>query len=213
MIMVLTGPEGAGKSVVMTAHAIECHNYHMKQFGFNLPIRCFPGFEITDGKGKPYSTNLPIDEWVTMPDELSDCIICIDEAQIFFFVQDFMTTLTKLFNNLSRQRRKRNISILMTIQNIGMLSKWLRDSVHVVNYLWDHYWSQRGMGNRDAIRGVNVTGRWIDNKGFLTGTPGRLTKVIDYNTKNYWPNFETTSVVNLFEGMRKIKVLLSLIHI
>ena len=93
MIMVLAGPEGAGKTLAMTMHAIQVHNFHKKFYDHDFPIRCFPGYEILDEKGKVFSTELPIEEWVTMPENLSDCIICIDEAQIFFFVQDFMLSL------------------------------------------------------------------------------------------------------------------------
>jgi len=206
LIWVLTGPEGAGKSSVMTALAITQHNFYIREKGIDLPIYTFPGYEIIDDQGKAFSQEIKTQDWITLPEEMKDLILCIDEAQIFFDSRTFMTMTNRLFNSFAIQRRHRNLTLYMCLQDFGMLDKRLRYSAHLVSYLWDDYWTQRSFGNKTQ-RGRKVLIRTIDNKGFITGFPRtRIFPDRECLAYHAWNNYSTKQITSVFAGMDKVNI-------
>lgn len=198
---------------MMTALAITQHNYYIREKGIDLPIFTFPGYEIVDENKKAFSQEIETQDWVTLPEDMKDLILCIDEAQIFFNTLDFMRIITRLFTNLALQRRHRNITIYMCLQDFSMLSKGLRFATHLVSYLWDDYWTQRSYGNKTQ-RGRKILIRTMDNKGFITGFPRtRIFPDRECFASHFWGNFNTYQITSVFAGMDKVDILKTKIKI
>lgn len=198
-IVGITGPEGGGKTLFMTWLAKKHQLYGGR-------VLAFPGYELTDGKGKVLSEKLDIDQWVTMPPELRDVLICIDEIQNYFNSLRHMAVMSYLFASLAAQRRHRNIGIIYTVQDWGWLDNRIRWLTHVLAICRDLWWSpwgkEEGIGRGELI-GVTV---W-DVKGFYTGKP--WTQGAPYllkNAKALWPCYDSYADVDTWTGLTKVEL-------
>ena len=198
MIQGITGPEGGGKTLLMAYFGL----LH-KAYGGRLLT--FPGFEVTDGKGKVISEQLDIDQWITMPPELRDALICIDEVQNFFNSRRHMSVMNYLFANLAAQRRHRNIGIMYTVQDWGWLDDRLRWLTHVLITCKDLYWSPWGK-EQGLKRGELISASFWDVKGFFTGTPWTPGPQRLLQAKNIWPHYNSWADVDIWSGLTKVEL-------
>ena len=198
MIMGFTGPEGAGKTCLMTAY---CHA-HLELGG---KLVTFPGYEITDGKGNVRSELINIDQWIALPDELSNVLIAIDEIQNFFDSYRWNSALANLFVALEAQRRKRNLGILFAVQDIAWLPPRIRQLTHIIAPCWDLYWAFRN-SDEPIKRGEKITVTYYDCKGFYTGRPWTPSAPVTFHAKKYWDLYNSFAVVDIWEKFTKVKV-------
>lgn len=198
-IVGITGPEGGGKTLFMTYLGLLHHAYGGK-------LLAFPGYELTDGKGKVLSERLDIDQWVTMPPELRDVLICIDEIQNYFNSLRHMAVMSYLFASLAAQRRHRNIGIIYTVQDWGWLDNRIRWLTHVLAICRDLWWSPWGKEEKIG-RGELIGVTFWDVKGFYTGKP--WTQGAPYllkNAKAFWPCYESYADVDTWSGLTKVEL-------
>lgn len=197
MITGVIGPEGAGKTVLMTYLAL----LHKARGG---KLLTFPGYTVTNGHGKQLSEQLDIDQWVTMPPELRDALICIDEVQNFFNSRRHMSVLNYLFANLAAQRRHRNIAVIYTVQDWGWLDDRVRWLTHVLITCYDLYWSPWGK-EQQLQRGELVSANFFDVKGFFTGKPWTPGPQFLLKAKEIWPCYDSYADVDTWSGLTKIE--------
>lgn len=197
-IMGFVGPEGSGKSCLMTYFALK----HALKGGRLL---AFPGYAVTDGKGHELSKAIATEEWIALGPELKDVIICIDEIQNFFNSTKFQATINQLFANFSAQRRHRNIGILYTLQDWGWLDPRVRWVTHVLGVCRDNYWSP--WGKEEGIgRGERLSVIFYDVKGFYTGQPWTASLPFNLYAKPIWGCYDSYCDVDIWSGMSKVKI-------
>jgi hypothetical protein len=197
MIEGITGPEGAGKTCLMTYFGL----LHKARGG---KLLTFPGFEITDGRGKVISEPLDIDQWITMPPELRDALICIDEVQNFFNSRRHMSVLNYLFANLAAQRRHRNIGVMYTVQDWGWVDDRIRWLTHVLVVCSDLYWSPWGKEEK-VKRGELISASFFDIKGFFTGKPWSPGPQFLLRAKEIWNHYNSYADVDTWSGLTKVE--------
>jgi len=198
MIEGVTGPEGAGKTCLMTFFAL-LHN------AYGGKVLTFPGYEVTDGHGKVLSEPLDIEQWITMPPELRDVLICIDEVQNFFSSRRHMSVLNYLFANLAAQRRHRNIGIIYTVQDWGWLDDRVRWLTHVLIVCSDLYWSPWGK-EQEVKRGELISANFFDVKGFFTGKPWTPGPQFLLRAKAIWDCYNSFADVDTWTGLTKVEM-------
>jgi hypothetical protein len=198
MIIGIIGPEGAGKTCLMTYFGL----LHMARGG---EILTFPGYQITDGNNKVLSKPLEMDEWVTLPPNLRDVLIDIDEIQDFFGSDRFMSWINKLFASLVGQRRHRSLGIHYTAQDWGEVDPRIRRKTHLLVTCWDLYWSSWGK-EQEVKRGELISANFFDVKGFFTGKPWTPGPQFLLNAKPIWNHFDTYADVDIWSGMAKIEI-------
>lgn len=196
-IIGVVGPEGGGKSVLMTYFCL----LQMAQKG---KLLTFPGYTVTDGRGHQLSEELNIEDWLTFAPELRNVLIAIDEIQNFFNSLKHMSTLNYLFANLAAQRRHRNIGLIYTVQDWGWLDNRIRWLTHVLATCYDLYWSPWGK-EQGLKRGELISVSLFDIKGFYTGKPWQPGPQFMLKATEIWNCFDSYCDVDVFSGMTKIK--------
>lgn len=125
MIILYKGRRGSGKTLTMVKDGLK---YKINGFSIVRNFECAFGEYITNEK----ILNLNKDS------ELYNCVLLLDELQIFFDSRNAMKKQNKLFSNFIQQIRKRNIIVLATTQYAGTVDLRFRQHVDVVampNYI------------------------------------------------------------------------------
>ena len=107
-------PKGSGKTALMSAFAMRRHYQ-------GIPILAFPGYELSDFDGNPVTKPITTGDWINLPPEWRDLVICVDEIENFFNSLKYSSTLNMLWANILAQRRHRNIEVLYTLPDWGLL--------------------------------------------------------------------------------------------
>lgn len=197
MIWGFLGPEGAGKTGSMTY-------FDLIQLSRGGVIRAFPGYRIIDVRGEERTIPLEIEEWVTFPPELRDCLISVDEIQNFFGSDRYMTWVNKLWANIVAARRHRNLGVHYTVQDWEDLDPRVRKKTHVLVVCRDMWWTRWGK-EEGVERGELIRLNFIDVKGFFTGTPWTPGPSKMLRLKEVWPYFESYGDVDIWSGMTKVE--------
>jgi GTPase SAR1 family protein len=193
----ITGSEGSGKTCLMTCFCL--NNYRRGQ-----EIFTFPGYTLKD-KGKIVSKTIMPEEWVSLPDSLRGITLAIDEADTFFNSLEFGTVISKLFQNFCKQRRKRHMTIVYTVQDWSWFNNRLRWLTHTQFECWDLYWTYRNK-EESCPRGTSIVITPIDCKGFFTGIPGKRGNKVQFNASKYWENYDTEEITDAISNMVHVKV-------
>lgn len=203
-IVAITGAEGSGKTLLMTYLALQQAREDNKLF-------TFPGYTVfapqkRGGCGPQLSQPLETEDWISLSPELSDCTILIDESQNFFGSSKYMTTLNSLFASFAMQRRHRNLTLILTIQNFEWLDKRLRWLVHTLATTYDIFWTNYGRENNIG-RGELISVTFFDMKGFATGNPGQQSAPFMLKGKPLWDCYDSYADVDLWAGLSRVKVI------
>jgi len=204
--MGLIGHEGGGKSAIMT---FMCLVHHAK----GGRLWTFPGYDVFlpprvqkgSREERKISTELPMEQWVSLGSELENALIAIDEIQQFFDAQRFATTVNKLASSLTGQRRKRSLSLVYTVQNWKWLDNRIRWGTWVLGFCQDLHCTRWGR-EEGLERGILSEIRFFDHKGFFTGkewTP--LGQKVIY-IKSLWDCYDSYSVISPWESFTKINI-------
>lgn len=192
----IIGPEGSGKTTLMTAYCCGAARYGGK-------VYTFPGYEVIDRKEKPVSETILPEQWASLPENINGVVIAITEANIFFNSLHFQESTSELFTYLGQQRRKRKLGIIYDVQLWNWFNNRLRDLTHVLVSCWDLYWTYRYKKDCPP-RGTNLIITERDCKGFYTGRPWSKARPKLFNGSRYWPFFRTDDTVDPMAGKVKI---------
>jgi hypothetical protein len=196
------GPEGAGKTVLMTAFSYA----HVKLGG---KLYTFPGYEVNDYDGTKLSDMLMLQDWLNMsqdPEALLNVVLGIDELPNFFS-GIWNSAITRVIRAVLAQRRKDQMGLLYTAQNYDWLPKPMKQLTHLVYNCWDMHWMPADDDGERIERGTLIRYNVCDMKGFYTGHPGQWSNVFYFHSKPYWPLYDTRSKVSIWESFRKLNIL------
>ena len=118
-IVLYKGRRGAGKTLTMVKDGL---SYYLDD------VKVYRNFYAAFGKYIDNDEILKLDKKST----LNNCVIMIDEIQIFFDSRRSMAKANVLFSNFIQQVRKRNITILCTTQFTNTIDLRLRDHVDIM---------------------------------------------------------------------------------
>lgn len=121
MITLYKGRRGSGKTLTMIKDGL--------QF-YNDGYRILRNFDCTFGE---YISDEEILE-LNKHSNISNCVIMIDEIQIFFDSRRSMAKQSLYFSNFIQQIRKRNIIVLATSQYSNTIDLRFRQHVDIIAY-------------------------------------------------------------------------------
>jgi hypothetical protein len=121
MITLYKGARGRGKTLTMVKDGLE---YYLEGY------RILRNFECSFGE---YIENEDILN-LNKESEINNCVLMIDEIQIFFDSRRAMTKQALTFSNFVQQIRKRNILILCTTQYSNTIDLRLRQHLDIIAY-------------------------------------------------------------------------------
>lgn len=121
MIVLYKGARGKGKTLTMVKDGY---------FAYLQGFRVISNFSLKFGD---YMSN---DEVLRLNREsnLRDCVLLLDELQLFFDSRNFGSKNNKDFSNFIQQIRKRNVHILATVQYQNTVELRFRQHIDVVAY-------------------------------------------------------------------------------
>lgn len=121
MIILYKGSRGKGKTLTLVKDAY---------IFYKLGYRVISNFYVK------FAENIDNEEILKLNREskIRDCVLAIDEAQLFFDSRNFSRKENKDFSNFVQQIRKRNIIILFTTQYVNTVDLRLRQHIDVVAY-------------------------------------------------------------------------------
>lgn len=121
MIVLYKGSRGKGKTLTMVKDALKF---------YNLGYKILSNFKISFGDYISSSEVLSLDK----NSNLRDCVLVLDELQLFFDSRSFARKENKDFSNFIQQSRKRNIHILGTVQYVNTVELRFRQHIDIVVY-------------------------------------------------------------------------------
>jgi len=121
MIVLYRGARGRGKTLTMCKDALKFYKL---------------GYRIISNMTLSFGENITGEEVLALnrSSELYDCVLVIDEMQLFFDSRNFGNKGNKDFSNFIQQIRKRNVHILFTTQYLGTVDLRIRQHIDVVCY-------------------------------------------------------------------------------
>lgn len=197
-IIGIIGPEGAGKTSLLTAFSVQ-----HKASGGNL--YAFPGYHVYDLNGKEATQTILPEEWATIPETLNFSLVAITEADTFFDSLETQAATAKAFRNLAKQRRKRSMSIMYDVNDWSWFNNRLRKLTHILIKCWDLHWTYRNSPDRPA-KGTRIAVTPYDVQGFYTGRPGSRGRTRLFDASKVRPFFNTEDAVDAYEAAVKLKV-------
>lgn len=121
MIVLYKGSRGKGKTLTMVKDGLK----------YNLNgLKVFRNFKCKFGTYISNDTIIELDKFST----IKDCVLMIDEIQIFFDNRQSMRKQNIRFSNFVQQIRKRHIILLCTTQFSNTIDMRLRQHIDVVAY-------------------------------------------------------------------------------
>lgn len=121
MIVLYKGARGKGKTLTMVKDGLKAY-----QRGF----RIIANFKLKFGE---YMSNEEV-LGLNRESSLKDCVLLLDELQLFFDSRNFGSKQNKDFSNFIQQIRKRNIHILGTTQYTNTIELRFRQHIDIVAY-------------------------------------------------------------------------------
>lgn len=121
MIILYKGARGRGKTLTMVKDA-----FQFKKDGYNI----LSNIKLSFGKHINNDDILLLNK----DSDINNCVLIIDEIQIFFDSRNSMRKQNISFSNFVQQIRKRNIIVLATTQYSNTIDLRLRQHLDIIAY-------------------------------------------------------------------------------
>jgi len=202
MIIGCLGPEGGGKSALMT-YLCEIH------YARGGEIWAFPGYDVYlpyryNTQQRKISHEITTVDWVDLGPQYDGGLFAIDEIQNFFGSEKWNSAVNRLFSAMMAQRRKRGLAVIYTVQNTMWVDNRVRWLTHISAYCRDTCFTPWGREQK-LERGQKSDVTYIDNKGFFTGFENQLICQATLNVRALWDCFNSYAVISPWEGMTRVK--------
>lgn len=196
MIVYFSGPEGGGKTALMTRY----NRIHHLMGG---ECWAFPGYELLNERGRTVSKLVYPEDIMGILDQMHYIVLSIDEIQNFMHHHHWYENLVDIMTyGAAAQRRKREFVILATGPIFDWVPHDLRQMFHEVIHCKDRHWK-----NHIIPRGQQIEFYREDRRGVLSGAIGRTTRPQTFWAQHYYKYFDTFSLVDPKYQFHKIKVL------
>lgn len=193
------GPEGAGKTLVMSYFATRCAAAGMRMLAF-------PGYQLKDRKGRVVTEEItPLNFLKQFQDMINVCLVITEITNYGIDAYNFNGIIPRIFSNAAAMRRKLGLVILYDVQNFSMIPPRIRFLTHTLMFCKDSYWGKQYSEN-PIPRGVSIQTRRMDCKGFYTGREGWLGRTQYLNhCDDMWGRFESTAIVDVQWALKRYK--------
>jgi len=121
MIVLYKGARGRGKTLTMVKDAFRF---------FENKYKIYANFHLAFGEFISSEEVLNL----SRNSELRDCVLVIDEIELFFDSRNFNKGESKTFSNFLQQIRKRNMIILCTTQYTNLIDLRIRQQIDLICY-------------------------------------------------------------------------------
>jgi len=119
-IILILGNRGGGKTLYMTAYAVDAYNLEKAKIYSNYHLF-----------GVPYKY-MTLKEMIESLNVLENCILLVDELHVAIDSYKFLDSNVKQFTEFITQIRKRKITLIGTTQRFTLLAKRFRDQVDYI---------------------------------------------------------------------------------
>lgn len=119
-VIIVLGERGAGKTLLMTAIAVDEYN--------NNKRRIFSNYHL---KGVPYDI-ITFKELIELPDYLTNAIVCLDELQVGADSYKTFSKSNEGVNTFVTQLRKRKVTLYYTTQVYTQIAKRVRNQTNYI---------------------------------------------------------------------------------
>lgn len=195
MITYFGGPEGAGKSALMTYHL---RKHHLMKG----EVWAFPGYELKNDRGRVVSTLVNPSDVISMIDDMQYIVLVIDEIGNFINHHSWQNALNDVLSyGLMAQRRKRQFVILASGPFFKELPPDIAHYFHVYYSCQDKHWK-----NHKLERGEQIRFTETDLRGVLSGRPYTTTRPQVFRPKRYYKYYDTFAIVDPKYQHLKVKV-------
>ena len=158
MINYFGGPEGGGKTALMTYYS---RRHHL----LGGEIWAFPGYELKNNTGKVVSKLIYPEEIRGKIDAMQYIMLDIDEIPNFIHHHAWQSPLADIMAyGAAAQRRKREFVLNATGPQFNWLPPDLRSMFHLVFHCEDKHWK-----NKSVPRWQQIEFCITDNRGVLRG--------------------------------------------
>ncbi|OGO00995.1 MAG: hypothetical protein A2Y58_03220 [Chloroflexi bacterium RBG_13_51_52] len=195
MITYFGGPEGGGKTAMMTRY----NRIHHVMGG---ECWAFPGYELLNERGRVVSKLVYPEEVMGLLNEIQYIVLSIDELQNFMHHHAWADKLVEIITyGAAAQRRKREFVILATGPIFDWVPHDLRQMFHEVVHCSDMHWK-----NHNIPRGQRIQFTRQDMRGVLSGRAGTMTRPSVFYPGKYFKYYETFSLVDPKYQFHKVRV-------
>lgn len=200
----MTGVEGGGKSAWMALLT----GLHLNAGGF---CQTFEGFDIYHPHNHNIKLTQTIDpvKWLQMPSDQWNLQTDADEIQNLADSALSGAVFARVANRVLAQRRKRQMSLLYTVQNWQWVHNRIRWLTHYLSICQDL--SHTAWGKDAGIHaGEYISVHTFDVKGFATGVPWSQLMPFTVHIKPLWdapsPLWESYEPTSAFAGEFKLEL-------
>jgi len=201
----ITGPRGSCKTLLL-AYLGVMDMKHGRRVVANIdiygPVKRYG--KLVEVKSEPLS----FDALLSLSETLEECVVCIDEINLWFPSMRAMANANRIAGILAQLIRKRNISIYYTTQNFKWVDGMIRWQTDLLVACQDIFHTLAG---KEAGVGRGEYARYIvvDRSGYLTGVPYEISG--KYSTgileaKPIWQYYGTKHVIDPWEAMSKVEL-------
>lgn len=196
-LVLYKGPEGAGKSALMTWELLFHHNCGGK-------VYAFPGYELLGPRGKVLSELLMPEQCLQLiNEEESGYAIAIDEINNFFNHHRWQGIMNDILTSLMTQRRKRSLALLATVTTDRLVSLDIRSMFHIIFDCKDYH-----AISKDCPRGIKTFYTEEDARGLISGNIGTMTKgrIFNHKKSGIWKRYNSFALIDPKYITKKVKV-------
>jgi hypothetical protein len=169
-----------------------------------------PGYDLKNATGEIISKSISVEDWVQLPEWLTDCLVCIDEVEDHFNAQSWQAIIVRLFTGIFGQRRKRHMGIIYTLQFFEELPKLMRKKTHYVYECVDAArYNEIKISNGDSpvVGGALTYTTIIDNYGkHFPFIPGYRHNGPIYRNQKYFGRYETETKTDIMSQFTKVEI-------
>ncbi len=185
MINYFGGPEGGGKTALMTRY---CRIHHL----LGGEIWAFPGYEHKNNRGRVVSQLVLPEDVMKLLDDMFYIVFVIDEIQNFMNHHSWQSKIVDILAyGAAAQRRKRQFVILATGPQFKWLPPDLRMMFHIIFNCEDRHWKDHSLPRGEQIKFTET-----DMRGVLSGKEGTTIPPRIFRPKPYFKFFDTFSLVD-----------------
>lgn len=198
-ITVIFGPEGSGKTSLMTWYVRQ----HDDLGGKTITL---PGYQAYRDREQtqPICQEMTIEQMVRALEKFEDVLLVIDELDNYFDNAMWWSNFLKLTAGIWGQRGHRNLGVICTVQFLQDVPAKLMRKVHFLIKLSDLYFQHQEDGPTE--KGVSCSMALCDVQGFFNGQPGAWYPGQIFHPVSVRPFYNRSRIVDITQKFTKVNI-------